>query len=677
MTAQELTGNTGTMNHIQRLLIANRGEIACRIMRTAKALGIETVAVYSDADADALHVQQADQAVHIGAAAPAESYLNMERILAAAAATSCNAIHPGYGFLSENAAFAEACQAQGITFVGPSAAAIDLMGDKARAKRAMLDAGVPCIPGYQDDDQSDAVLSAAAAEIGYPLMIKAAAGGGGRGMRLVHNGEQLANALDTARSEAINAFGAGELILEKAIQRPRHVEVQVFGDQQGNLVYLAERDCSVQRRHQKVIEEAPCPVMTDTLRQAMGSAAVAAARAVDYVGAGTVEFLLAEDGNFYFLEMNTRLQVEHPVTELITGLDLVALQLQVANGAPLGFNQDDVVLSGHAIEVRLYAEDPRNDFLPSTGHIEQWQQPSGPGVRVDTGFATGSDISPFYDPMLAKVIAHGENREQARQRLRHALARSALAGPATNRDFLIDALGRAPFIEGAATTAFIEEQYGTAGYSAEPSALDLAMAATIHYEVRAQLARAESIGVNEELYNWSSAVPLRSVFCYRQADELLTFTVQPTGGNTYQVTDHTEQVWQLEVQSFSTTAAKVSCDGIRHPVNYYAPNPDRLMLATTEMEFSITDVAGGEAAGDSAGDGRITAPMHGQLLEVFVAAGDHVVKEQRIALLEAMKMQHEILADVDGTVTEVAATPGQQISMDELILSIDPQAADS
>ena len=656
---------------IQKLLIANRGEIACRVMRTARDMGIRTVAVYSDADADAVHTKMADEAVNIGPAPVSESYLVAERIIDAARQTGADVIHPGYGFLSENAAFAAACVAAGIVFIGPSAEAIDLMGDKARAKRAMIEASVPCVPGYQDEDQSLETLVSAAADIGYPLMIKAAAGGGGRGMRLVDSESGLASAIETARSEAINAFGSGELILEKAIVRPRHVEVQVFGDTHSNIVYLGERDCSVQRRHQKVIEEAPCPVMTPELRKVMGEAAVAAARAVNYVGAGTVEFLLGEDMGFYFLEMNTRLQVEHPVTEEITGLDLVALQLKVASGEPLGFAQDDVELKGHAIEIRLYAEDPANDFLPSTGNIDAWIEPSGPGVRVDGGMAEGGEVSPFYDPMLAKVIAHGEDREQARNRLIQALSGSALVGPATNRDFLIDALKREVFAHGQATTAFIDEEYGDAGYNATPGRIDLALAAVTQYRVRARSALAESIGINNELLNWSSAAPLESVFIYRTEDEEQSLVVHPVNPTTYRVTELDETVCEVIVLSESEQTLHIQIDHSKLQLIFHALDDKNLTLATPDKQFTVQDIAAGEALDDAAGDGMVTAPMHGQLLEILVNADDDVTKGQRLAILEAMKMQHEILAEVDGKVTDIHVEANTQIALDTLIMEIE------
>ncbi len=506
------------MKMIRTLLIANRGEIALRVMRTAKSLGMRTVAVYSTADAEAPHVAFADDAVCLGPAPVAQSYLRADAVIEAAKLTGADAIHPGYGFLSENAAFAEAVAAAGLVFVGPPAAAIEVMGDKAVSKRRMQETSVPCIPGYEGEDQDPQVLESAAAKIGYPLMVKAAAGGGGRGMRLVGQAEELTDAISMARSEAENAFGSGVLILEKAIVSPRHVEVQVFADNHGNVIYLGERDCSVQRRHQKVIEEAPCPVMTTELRARMGEAAVDAARAVDYRGAGTVEFLLDANGEFYFLEMNTRLQVEHPVTALVTGLDLVALQLRVAQGEALGLTQEDVQLDGHAIEVRLYAEDAAQDFLPSTGPVLLWQPPEGEGIRVDDGIITGGEISPFYDSMVAKVIAHGATREQALQRLIRALADCSLFGVRSNRDFLIEALSVPAFVTGEATTAFLGETYGEAGYQApEISTEAMAVGAVISHAQACETAQRHAVGVADELLDWSSTGELVSIREYVQA----------------------------------------------------------------------------------------------------------------------------------------------------------------
>ncbi len=441
--------------NFSKILVANRGEIAWRIMRTAKAMGYRTVAVHSDADRDAPHVSFADEAIRIGPPPIGESYLSIDRILEAAHTSGADAVHPGYGFLSENEAFATACEKAGLVFIGPPPAAIAAMGNKAAAKRRMIDAGVPCVPGYQGADQSDAHLERESRKIGLPVMVKAAAGGGGRGMRLVEQDGDLLDAIRMARTEAASAFGSGELILEKAVTDARHVEIQVFADNHGNVIHLGERDCSVQRRHQKVIEEAPSLAVNADLRARMGAAAVAAARTIGYRGAGTVEFLLGSDGAFYFLEMNTRLQVEHPVTEAITGLDLVEWQLRVARGEALPLEQDQVQLEGHAIEVRLYAEDAYADFLPQTGQIDVWRPASGPGVRTDHGMKDGLAISPFYDPMIAKVIAHGATREEARRRLIKALRDTVVLGPTTNRHFLIRLLEHPEFAAGKTTTAFL------------------------------------------------------------------------------------------------------------------------------------------------------------------------------------------------------------------------------
>src|ERR1700752_1628433 len=436
-----------------KILIANRGEIALRIMRTAKRLGYGTVAVYSDADRDALHVGEADSAVRIGEALPAQSYLRIDAIIAAAKASGASAIHPGYGFLAENKDFAQACRDAGLVFIGPSPEAIRAMGNKAGAKDIMQKAGVPCVPGYQGADQSEAAMLAEARKIGFPVMIKAVAGGGGRGMRLVPDAASFPDTLRSARSEAQGAFGDPKVILERAIVDPRHIEIQVFGDRYGNAIHLGERDCSVQRRHQKLIEEAPSPAVWPRLRRRMGDVAVAAVRALRYEGAGTLEFLLDESGEFYFMEMNTRLQVEHPVTEAITGLDLVELQLRVASGEPLGLKQEDVKFSGHAIEVRLCSEDAGHDFVPQSRRMALWQMPDG--IRVEHALQSGSEIPPFYDSMIAKIISHGADRNEARGRLICGLEQTVAFGVTTNQGFLIECLRQPAFARGEATTAFI------------------------------------------------------------------------------------------------------------------------------------------------------------------------------------------------------------------------------
>ncbi|WP_371397040.1 acetyl-CoA carboxylase biotin carboxylase subunit [Fretibacter rubidus] len=657
------------MKMIKTLLIANRGEIALRVMRSAKEMGIKTVAVYSDADANAPHTKFADAGVHIGGSPVGESYLLIDTIIDAAKKTGADAIHPGYGFLSENADFARACEANDIIFVGPPVGAINVMGDKARSKRAMIAAGVPCVPGYQDEDQSDKALTTAAKSIGFPVMVKAAAGGGGRGMRLVHKAADIENAIKDARSEAVNAFGNGELIIEKAVQKPRHVELQVFADKHGNTVHLGERDCSVQRRHQKVIEEAPCPVMTEKLRAAMGDAAVNAAKAVEYVGAGTVEFLLDASGEFYFLEMNTRLQVEHPVTEMITGLDLVALQLRVAQGEALGLSQDDVTLSGHAMEVRLYAEDPANDFLPSTGPITLWSAPTDL-ARVDSGIESGGMVSPFYDSMVAKIITHGDTREVARIKLIKALQQTALVGVENNRDFLIDALGQEAFIKGEATTAFIAETYGDDGYARpELSDQDYTVAAVIDFLIAQDTALNASLGVPCELMGWSNARGVESVFVYND----VTVRVE-SGADDTLIVHIGDSTTAVSVPSRDAPHFTLIMDGEKTKVTA-VKSAQGLHVITPARSFTVQNIAGGTASlEDAGGGGTVRAPMHGQLLEVFVKMGDTVKTGQRLAILEAMKMQHEILAEIDGEVVEIAAKAGSQIAADDLIMEIEGDA---
>ncbi|MGB0906793.1 MAG: acetyl-CoA carboxylase biotin carboxylase subunit [Maricaulaceae bacterium] len=662
------------MSAITKLLIANRGEIALRVMRTAKAMGLKTVAVYSDADAKAPHVKFADQSVHIGPSPVNESYLRADKILDAAKATGANAIHPGYGFLSENADFAKACKTAGLIFVGPPEEAVNVMGDKARSKRAMIAAGVPCVPGYQGEDQSDATLIAESKNMTFPIMVKAAAGGGGRGMRLVHEPKDLENAIKLARSEAENAFGDGALIIEKAVQEPRHVELQVFADRAGNTIHLGERDCSVQRRHQKVIEEAPCPVMTPELRAAMGEAAVNAAKAVNYEGAGTVEFLLDRSGEFYFLEMNTRLQVEHPVTEMITGLDLVALQLRVAQGEDLGITQEDVTLTGHSIEVRLYAEDPSQDFLPSTGPITLWQAPDT--ARVDSGIETSGEVSPFYDSMVAKIITHASTRDGARRKMIAALEGTALIGPQNNRDFLIDALGQDSFAKGEATTAFIAQVYGENGYTPAPlSALDSALAAITEYSLACSQAKLQALEVNCELLGWSSTGPIETVYLYGHDEEQIALRIRSTEKGTTIVLPEGEE--SFSVKATDGANFDVILSGEHHSVTAVQARSGEMHIVSESRSYSVRNIAGGIGAGeDAAGGGTVRAPMHGQLLEITVSAGDAVEKGDKIAVLEAMKMQHEILAEVDGVVAEITAAAGTQIAADDLIMDITPDEED-
>jgi geranyl-CoA carboxylase alpha subunit len=666
-----LADSLPVMTTFGKILIANRGEIACRIMRTAKALGYRTVAVFSEADAGALHVQRADEAVCIGPPPVQDSYLNIGALLTAAKTAGADAVHPGYGFLSENAAFAQACAKAGLVFIGPPAAAIEAMGNKARAKVLMESAGVPCVPGYQGPDQSDATLLAEAARIGVPLMVKAAAGGGGRGMRQVTVIGDLPNALARARSEAASAFGSDELILERAVADARHVEFQVFADRYGNIIHLGERDCSIQRRHQKVIEETPSPAVSPDLRARMGDAAIAAALAIGYVGAGTVEFLLDRSGKFYFLEMNTRLQVEHPVTEAVTGLDLVAWQLRVAAGETLPLAQHDVHFSGHAMEARLYAEDPYQDFLPQSGTLIDWRPAAGEGVRIDHGLTAAQPVSPFYDPLLAKMIAHGGNREEARRRLIMALEETVALGLNTNRGFLIAMLRHPAFIAGEATTAFIERHFSAGSDAMRRSAPDmrtLALAAVLLFEARVN-ETAKSLGAGQ---NWSStgiAVwPLRltSGGVHHSA------SIMAVGTNSYLVALGNDKV-DVSIEERGAGVVRFTALGLQQTARF-ALRDRVLHLDLDGSTFTIGETAL-EAAGAARREGsaRLVAPMNGAIVDVLAKPGDRIAKGQRIVVLEAMKMQHEIGAERDGIVGKILVKPGDQVATRQLLVELEAE----
>jgi geranyl-CoA carboxylase alpha subunit len=653
------------MPALHKILIANRGEIACRIQRTAQALGYRTVAVFSDADADALHVQMADQAVNIGAAPVQQSYLNIPAILDAARRSGADAIHPGYGFLSENAEFARACAAANLTFIGPSAEAIELMGSKRLSKIAMLDAGVPCIAGYQGAAQDDATLLREAECIGYPLMIKASAGGGGRGMRLVHSSDELPAQLRTARSEALNGFGSDELILEQALIEPRHVEVQLFGDSHGNLIYLGERDCSVQRRHQKVIEEAPCPVMTRELRQAMGEAALKAGRAVNYVGAGTVEFLLDARGQFYFLEMNTRLQVEHPVTELITGQDLVAWQLAVAEGQPLPLTQDQLALNGHAMEVRLYAEDPTQNFLPQTGRVQAWEPALSPGARIDHGLLEGQSISPFYDPMLGKLIAHGATREEARRKLLRAVQDSVLLGVQSNQRLLVSLLQHPQFISGEFSTAFIAQHFTDHPclHTCAPTAEELAIAAVLFYQSGAQAHRAPLKG-----WRNNAGAPLDYRLGFEQQDWTVQLLAGTNGIFTVNTMGHSRE---LKVINCNERSVTLEVDGLRQR-HAYRIDDEELWLFTHPGNLRLEDRTHALISSQtSVSSGTLKAPMDGAIVDVLVSEGSPVSKGQLLVVLEAMKMEHPLKAGIDGVLKRVQVKVGDQVKNRQVLLQVE------
>jgi geranyl-CoA carboxylase alpha subunit len=655
------------MTAFSKILVANRGEIACRITRTAQALGYRTVAVFSDADAGALHVRQADEAVRIGPPPAQDSYLNISALLAAAKLAGADAVHPGYGFLSENAAFAQACATAGVAFIGPPAAAIDAMGNKARAKVLMKIAGVPCVSGYHGSDQSDETLMAEGRRLGFPLMVKAAAGGGGRGMRLATSADELANVLKLARSEAASAFGSSELIFERAINDARHIEFQVFADQHGNIIHLGERDCSIQRRHQKVIEETPSPAVSTELRARMSDAAITAARAVSYVGAGTIEFLLDQAGKFYFLEMNTRLQVEHPVTEVVTGLDLVAWQLRVAAGERLPLAQHQVQFSGHAIEARLYAEDPYQNFLPQSGTLIDWRPVSGEGVRIDHGLAPGQSVSPFYDPMLAKVIAHGASREEARRRLIAALEGTVALGLTTNRSFLIAMLRHPAFVAGEATTVFIDRHFFAGNDAMRPPTPDsrtIALAAVLLFEARAS---ENARGAAQQ--SWSStgiAVwPLRLTM----GEGHHAASIMAAGADCYSVILGDDTV-EISIEERRDGAVRFTALGLQQTARFIL-HDSVLYLDVRGVTVAVRETAlETRSLARRGGSSRLIAPMNGAIVGVLAGPGDRVVKGQRIVVLEAMKMQHEICAERDGTIDKILVKPGDQVATRQLLVEL-------
>ncbi len=667
------------MSRFDTVLIANRGEIAARVIRGCRAQGYRTVAVYSDADRNALHVREADIAICIGAGPVGESYLRIDKLLDAARVSGAGAIHPGYGFLSEREDFAQAVQDAGLVFIGPDPSAIEAMGNKSASKERMIAANVPCVPGYQGAGQDDDLLVAESIKVGLPVMVKAAAGGGGRGMRLVHVESELKAAIQSARSEATNAFGDGQLLIEKAVLQARHVEIQVFGDRHGNVVYLGERDCSVQRRNQKVIEEAPSPAVSESLRARMGKAAVAAAKAVNYVGAGTVEFMLAADGHFYFLEMNTRLQVEHPVTELIYGLDLVSWQLLVAQGEPLPLNQAelDELRHGHAIEVRLCAEDPARGFLPQTGRILAWRTPTGPGLRADHCVIEGGVISPYYDSLQGKLMAWGETRTQAIHKLIGMLHDTAFLGVASNRDFLIELLSHPDFQGPGVTTGFIAEHYPAERITelATPTAAHQALAAalTVHTDA---LSLSQGGGLDASLLGWHSANGTPTLLKLRLGETTTTLDVEVRAFGDYQVSvDDSEQP--------AEAVTIVGVDGCR--VDYlahgrrrhawFARDGQRLWLAT-ETVTAVYDDATYEPAqtAEAGSDGRMLAPIDGKVVAVSVEVGQVLAKGDPLLVLEAMKMEFRLQAPVAGTVEVVTASVGSQVSLRQLLVQITPAA---
>jgi geranyl-CoA carboxylase alpha subunit len=663
------------MHVFSKVLIANRGEIAVRVAKSIQALGGRVVAIYSDADADALHVETADQAVCVGPAPVGESYLAADKVIEAAKMTGAEAIHPGYGFLSENAAFARAVDDAGLVFIGPPAEAIELMGDKRQSNIAMKAAGVPCVPGYDGGDQSDDVLTKEADKVGYPVMVKASAGGGGRGMRCVTDPKLFREQVAIARAEAENAFGDGRLILERALLGARHVEVQVFADKFGNVIHLGERDCSVQRRHQKVIEECPSPAVNAELRAKMGQAAVEAARACNYVGAGTVEFLLDKDGAFYFLEMNTRLQVEHPVTEMVTGVDLVEWQLRVAGGEALPLKQEEVTWTGHAIEARLYAEDPAQDFLPQTGTARLWHVPEKPGCRVDHGLMEGGTVSPHYDPMVGKAIAHGATRALALRRLDALLADTILLGVPTNKAFLRSVLAHQAFASGEADTNFIATHMGddpTLSKSEPPSTV-LALAGALLF--------ARSVpDPDDRLVGWHSVAQSPITYTLRSGeDHTVRLTASGHGLPMHVSVQSGDDKHDIELLDVFEDAVVFIHQGVRQEAAYVYEDDDLFIDSDLHpAAFHLEDITLQPAsASQGVGDGQMLAPMDGVVISTSVEVGARVEPGQTVAVVEAMKMQHQIQSDVTGTVKEVSASAGQQVKLRQLLVLIEPDSPDN
>jgi 3-methylcrotonyl-CoA carboxylase alpha subunit len=651
---------------MKKILIANRGEIACRIAKTARRLGIATVAVFSDADSHALHVESTDEAIHIGPAPARESYLMGDKILAAALKTGADAIHPGYGFLSENADFAEAVIKAGLIWIGPPPAAIRAMGGKAESKSLMAAANVPLVPGYHDIDQSLTTLADAAAKIGFPVLIKASAGGGGKGMKIVENAAELADAVDSARREAAAGFGNDRLLLEKYLRQPRHIEVQIFCDQYGHGVYLFERDCSIQRRHQKVVEEAPAPGLTPALREKLGLAALAAARSVAYVGAGTVEFLVDHTGDFYFMEMNTRLQVEHPVTEAITGLDLVEWQCRVASGEPLPFQQSDLSINGHAIEVRLYAEDADRDFLPQTGIIQQAFFPTSL-ARFDTGIRSNDAITIYYDPMIAKIICHGPDRETARQKMAAALAATRLIGPICNLDFLRRVIGHDDFALGKVDTGFIP-RLATALFPEPiaPSGLT-AMAVALDWLDRQKPATPASPWDIHDGW-WLNGVRQDSLLLIDEQKNRWPVTLQAAGPETMCGSEPPVRFIQKleDIIIVEQAGHRHSFQINRQGSTIYLRDPTR---AIPPQKWTIDDrLEKIDQTND--GDNQIRAPMPGKVIAVRVAVGDTVGRGTVLMVIEAMKMEHALTAPRDSVIQDITIQPGDQVTDGDILIRL-------
>ena len=652
---------------ISTILIANRGEIACRIIRTCRRLGIRSVAIYSDADAHARHVHMADEAIHVGPSPSSESYLVIDAVISAASRTGADAIHPGFGFLAENNDFARACAEAGLVFIGPTPATIAAVGNKHAARELVERIGVPVLPGYGGADQSEDTLRREAERIGWPLMVKAAAGGGGKGMRLVQRLDDLHDACVSARREARQAFGSDELMLERALLAPRHIEFQIFGDTHGNLIHLGERECSIQRRHQKVIEEAPSAALTGELRAAMGAAAVAAGRSVIYSNAGTVEFLLDREGKFYFLEINARLQVEHPVTECVTGLDLIEWQIRVAEGEPLPLCQEAVQIKGSAMEARLYAENPAHDFLPVTGEILLWREPDGEGIRVESGIQSGDEVSIFYDPMLAKIIAHGPDRATAGRRLLRALEKTVMLGLTNNRSFLCDVLNHPVYLAGELSTTFLADYF--ANWSEPVGDVSLALIAV----TLEQWLHHSQVDTNRGYWRNNRNQPQLYRYAVAPGDDPIDVYFTPErDGSTYQVTVklYPENNASVELNERTANEMIVTVDGHRQRVTFVrAKNVWWVQTRSGVVRLHALELLPEPRAPADAG-GSLRAPMPGVVLANLVEVGQRVNKGDALLKLEAMKMEHTIRTAADGVVEAIFFTPGDTVAADTLLIQL-------
>ena len=657
--------NSKLVKNFKKILIANRGEIAVRIIKTAKNLGLKTVAVYSDEDSDSLHVKLADEKINIGKGASSESYLSIKNIINAAKNTKSDAIHPGYGFLSENADFAKKCKKENLIFIGPDYKTIDTMGNKKIAKSIAMKVGVPCLDDYSIlSNEKMFKINQKAKNIGYPIMLKATNGGGGKGMRLVLEQKDLKSSLNLAKAESMSAFGSDEIIIEKALIKPRHIEVQIFGDNFGNFIHLGERDCSVQRRHQKIIEEAPAKGISNEVRNKLGELAINLAKAINYEGAGTVEFLIDQNQNFFFLEMNTRLQVEHPVTEMITGYDLVELQLIIADGQQLPINQENVNFNGHAIEVRLYAEDPLNDFFPSFGKINDFSFSNSKNIRIDSGIEKNQTVSSFYDPMVAKIISYSEIRNESIKQLLSFLSNLSLIGIKNNRDFLIDILSHKEFMKGQINTSFIEEFYPDGFISQNPQIIDFIAFAYMIFKNEFNFSLKKTSGIPEELQHWCNFPNIQKSYKINCLGKVKNVNVKCNSLDSF------ELIIDNKIHRLDFLNENIMINNIHYDYNKLHVVNDTYYLIKDKIifEFSKALVSTNEILNLSSGE--ILSPMHGVISKVNVTSNKKVSKGETLFILEAMKMQHEIKADIDGLPTDLRVKENSQVSTGDLLVKI-------